>query len=297
MEAAGTMVRVGFQNILYLTDFSSPSEAALPFVLALAREFGSKIHAMNVVIPPGYVYTTPDMTAIAIEAVEERALAEMKRVEVKLAGFPHDIRVVRSTDVWDPVSAALEEKDIDLVVVGTHGRMGAERYLLGSVAEEILRQSPVPVLTIGPAARLHVQHSGHLNRILFATDFSAESAAAAPRAISLARGPNGHLVLLHVAQRSKAAAEGAKCDVSVAEAMHRLYEIPRHLAVEGSEAVIEYGDPAERIAEAASQRTADMIVIGVRRPAGVPGAATHLQRPTAHKLLVLAPCPVLTIRT
>lgn len=298
MKAAASMVDVGFRNILYLTDFSAPSEAALPFVLAVARDFGSKIHALNVLIPPGYVYTTPDLTALAIEAEEQRALAEMKRVEVQLVGLPHAIRIVRATEIWDPVSAALEENDIDLVVVGTHGRTGAERYLLGSVAEEIFRRSPVPVLTIGPNVQARANQGGHLNRILFATDFSAESAAAAPYAISLAKGrPNGRLFLLHVVRQSKAAAEVPKSNVSVAEAMHRLYEIPPKHALEGSEVVIEYGNPAERIAEVARQRGVDMIVVGVRRGTGVPGAATHLQRPTAHKIVVLAPCPVLAIRS
>ncbi len=300
MKAVAAPIDVKFKNILYLTDFSQPSEAALPYVLEIARAFGAKIHALNLLIPPGYVYTTPDLTAVAIAAEEDTAAAEMKKVEARLTGFPHETLVERATEVWEPVKEFVAERGVDLIVLGTHGRTGAQRLFLGSVAEEIFRRSPVPVLTIGPCVRCNPHDAAHLRRVLFPTDFSPEAAAAAPYAISLAQKQNARLILVHVVSRSRAAsgADTSRAAISVAEAMHRLYEIPSKDAdlKAPPELAIEYGDPGERIVEAAKQRDADIIVLGIRAATGVPGAATHLERPTAHKVVVHAPCPVLAVR-
>ena len=90
MEAAVAPIEVEFKSILYLTDFSQPSEAALPLALAAARRFGAIIHALNVLIPPENVCTTPDLTAAALAAEEGTGIAEMRKVETRLAGVPHD---------------------------------------------------------------------------------------------------------------------------------------------------------------------------------------------------------------
>ena len=300
MNAAAAPVAVGFKNILYLTDFSEPSEAALPFAVEIARDFGATVHAMNLLILPGYVYTTPDLTAVAIQAEEETAVAAMKKVEARLVDVPHEVTVERATEVWGPVEQALTKEKIDLIVLGTHGRTGAQRLLLGSVAEEIFRRSPVPVLTVGPRVRGDIEDIARLKRVLFATDFSRESTSAAPYAVSLAAKENARLILLHVIPRPRGAngADMSRAAISVAEAMHRLYEIPaKETELSAApELAIEYGDAAERIVEAAREREADLIVLGIRAATGVPGAATHLERPVAHRVVVHAACPVLVIR-
>jgi nucleotide-binding universal stress UspA family protein len=288
------------KNILYLTDFSEPSEAALPFAATLARGYGAKVHALHVLIPAPYVYLPPGLTGAAIEAAEERAQAEMQRVESLLAGLEHQTLVERGIEVWPAVRRAIEEDNVDLIVLGTHGRTGAEKLLFGSVAEEIFRRSPVPVLTIGPGVRSSVHNGGRFRRVLFATDFTPESLAGAPYAVTLAQENQAQLLLLLVMRKSLLANEGDKklFDMSVAEAMHRLYEIvPRDADLDfPPEVVVEYGDPADRIVEFAMQRGIDLIVIGVRSATGRLGAATHLERATAHKIVAHAQCPVLTAR-
>jgi len=288
------------KNILFLTDFSEPSEAALPFAATLARGYGAKVHALHVLIPAPYVYLPPGLTGAAIEAAEERAQAEMQRVESLLAGLEHQTLVERGIEVWPAVRRAIEEDNVDLIVLGTHGRTGAEKLLFGSVAEEIFRRSPVPVLTIGPGVRSSVHNGGRFRRVLFATDFTPESLAGAPYAVTLAQENQAQLLLLLVMRKSLLANEGDKklFDMSVAEAMHRLYEIvPRDADLDfPPEVVVEYGDPADRIVEFAIQRGIDLIVIGVRSAAGRLGAATHLERATAHKIVAHAHCPVLTAR-
>ncbi|PYU57045.1 MAG: hypothetical protein DMG55_21665 [Acidobacteria bacterium] len=149
MSAIETGVRLALKNILLLTDFSEPSELAVPFAIAIAREYESKVYAMHVLTPVSLAYATPELAAAAIEGLEEGARAGMQRVDAQLVGVPHETMLVRAESVWSPVEQALSECEVDLVILGTHGRTGAMKLLLGSVAEEIFRRAGVPVLTIG----------------------------------------------------------------------------------------------------------------------------------------------------
>jgi nucleotide-binding universal stress UspA family protein len=153
MSIAEPVSRISLKNILFLTDFSAPSEAALPFAAAIARGYGARVYALHVFMPPPYVFMTPELTAAAMEAEDENARAEMRRVESQLAGLEHESIIEQGIGVWDAVEQVIQEHHIDLLVLGTHGRTGAEKVLLGSVGEEIFRRSPVPVLTIGPGVR------------------------------------------------------------------------------------------------------------------------------------------------
>ncbi|MGA8145526.1 MAG: universal stress protein [Candidatus Acidiferrales bacterium] len=292
--------RIALKSILFLTDFSEPSEAALPFAAAIARGYGAKVYALNVFMPAPYIYTTPELSAAAIEAEEENAKVEMRRVEASFAGLPHELIVERGIGVWHAVQQVMREHAIDLVVLGTHGRTGAEKLLLGSVAEEIFRLSPVPVLTIGPGVRNGAHSGGRFHRVLFATDFSADSVAAAPFAASLAQENHARLILLHVMRHpeTRNREEENRFELSVAEAIHQLYEaLPKDMELDyPPEVAVEYGEPAERILAASKDRRADLIVLGVRDAAGHIGAATHLERATAHKVVAHAQCPVLTVR-
>lgn len=189
MAIVGTKMEIKLRNILYLSDFSSPSEAALSFAIALGREYGAKVHALHILLPTPYpyAYSAPGFTAAALEAEEENAQAEMKKVESQMAGLEHDTNVARGITVWPGVEQAIRDCAIDLIVLGTHGRTGADKLMLGSVAEEIFRRSPVPVVTIGPCAHSGAHKHGRFRRVLFATDLTPESLAGAPYAVSLAQ--------------------------------------------------------------------------------------------------------------
>jgi nucleotide-binding universal stress UspA family protein len=144
---------IPIQNILVPTDFSEPAEAALEYAKTLAQEFNSHIHLLHVVSEP-YVYpwgtdlpTIPiaDLLTQSEEAASER-LTQLAQMTPALAG-----RVTVDTEVGTPVERILDYiggHQIDLVVIGTHGRGMVGHLLLGSVAERVVRRSPVPVLTV-----------------------------------------------------------------------------------------------------------------------------------------------------
>src|SRR5690348_5247441 len=91
MNTLNVGARVTLKNVLFLTDFSEPSEAALPFAIAIAREYGARLHALHVLTPEPYVYSTPEAIAAAMEAQDEKAQMDMQGLEAQLAGVPHNV--------------------------------------------------------------------------------------------------------------------------------------------------------------------------------------------------------------
>ncbi|HVS90142.1 MAG TPA: universal stress protein [Candidatus Acidoferrum sp.] len=298
MASVEASKRIRLKSILYLTDFSEPSEAALPFAIEIARAYGASVYALHVLVPSSVVYMTPESPASAIEWQEEAAMAEMQRVDAQLMGLPHETIVERGSEIWPAFEQALREHEIDLIVLGTHGRTGVQKFLLGSAAEEVFRRSRAPVITIGPGVRSGVHNDARFRRVLFPTDFTPESLAAEPYAVSLAQENQARLMLLHVITKLGQRRSGNTGELSVAEAMHWLYElVPEDAELWcRPEALVEHGEPADRILQAAEERGADLIVLGVRDAASHLTAATHLDRTTAYKIVANAHCPVLTVR-
>ncbi len=298
MTTLQTSKRVALKTILFLTDFSDSSEAAVPFATSIARAYGSTLYALHVLLPSAYSYMTPEAAASLLDAEDDRARAEMQRVEAQFSGLPNEAMIERGPGVWPVLSEVLTHLQVDLIILGTHGRTGAQKLLLGSSAEEIFRRAHIPVLTIGPAVRSGSHNGGRFRCVLFATDFNAVSEATVPYAVSLAQENQSHLVLLHVLPKPKPGRAERDDDLSIAEALHRLQElVPADAELWcRPEAMVGHGDPTEQILAAAHQCGADLIVLGVRGMGRLAGAATHLDRAIAYQVVVNAPCPVLTIR-
>ena len=290
MTRIAESTRITLKSVLYLTDFSEASQVALPFALAIASNYESKVYALHVLTP-----VIPETCLEAINADEKLANDEMGKVDFQLTGVVHDMAVARGVSVWPAVEQAIRERKIDLIVLGTHGRTHARKLLLGSFAEEILRRSSVPVLTIGPHVQKNSTTSGAFHSVLFATDFSKPCEAAAPFAVSLAEENDAHLTLLYVAPKPGMNEQGK---LAIADVMQALSDIVPNDAKRWCHPapIVRYGDTANGILEAATELGADLIVLGVRDAAGHLGAATHLERAIAHKVIASAGCPVLTVR-
>jgi nucleotide-binding universal stress UspA family protein len=286
--------QVSFKNILFLTDFSEPSEAALPFATSIAREYGAKVFVLHVFTPDPPVCYVPSKVAIAvIETGEQHAKA---RVESQLVDLEHETIADWNTDVWEAVQRAIETNHIDLIVIGTHGRTGVEKFFMGSVVEEIFRCSPVPVLTIGPHVRTSVHGGAQFHRVLFPTDLTDASLSATPYAISLAQENNSRLFLLHVMRSPQELNDETRNDYEWKEYINSMRPFLKDAELRfPAQSLVEYGEPADRILAVAEERSSDLIVLGVRDASAHIGATTHPERATAHKIVAQALCPVLTV--
>lgn len=286
------------QNILYLTDFSYLSEVALSSAIKIARTYDGMVYALHVSMAVHRPYITAKSVPLTVTDQEKSAQAEMERVDSKLRGLKHEIIVENGVQVWLSVERAIRHFQINIVVMGTRGRTEKQTLLLGSVAEEMLLLSPVPVLTIGPAALKSAYEGAWFQRALVAIDFTPESTAAASYAASLAEQNQARLVLLHVRRHPKQKEAERRIELSAAEAFHQLDEsVPKSTRLRFSpDLAVEHGEPVERIIETAQKHGADLIVLGIRDPREHLGAAKQPERKTARKVVAYARCPVLTVR-
>ncbi|MBZ5660287.1 MAG: universal stress protein [Acidobacteriia bacterium] len=296
MNATATKTRIALKNILFATDFSPAAEAALPYAIGLAQRYGGTVHALHVRFPATYPVVGPEAMPQVMQAAEEQAKIEAQQLHQMLTGVPHEVSVGEG-EVWPMLNEVATEHKADLIVIGTHGRTGVTRVLLGSVAEEIFRKSTVPVLTVGPHASKDTERRLEMKEILFATDFSPESLAALPFAVSLAQEHQARLTLLHIVGPAKVG-ELVHAEQYAESIMRQLRKLVPAEAEPWCEpnCKVEHGHEAEKIMEVANALGADLIVLGVRGAEGGIGAATHLLQSIAHKVVTQARCPVLTVR-
>jgi nucleotide-binding universal stress UspA family protein len=210
---------------------------------------------------------------------------------------------VRHGQVWTNLSSIVKENAIDLIVAGSHGRTGLEKLLLGSVAEDIMRHLPCPVLTVGPkvAGRAKLQEFQtkgrelapvelELRQIVFATNFTTGAMIVAPVAVGLAEQFRAQLTLMHVIEQY------ANWDTRpgpIEDGVQKLQAlVPKDASLAyPPEIMMEFGTASECILDTAAERDADLIVLGARPAEG----ATHLPWSTVHRVVAHAACPVLTV--
>lgn len=274
--------------VLFATDFSAASLQALPYAARIARKFHSKLFMVHIVPPEDYA-----PSATSIDAAAEVACREAQVKLKALTGLDVLKRIkseifVGHGDIWIGMSHFIDQSKIDLMVMGTHGRSGIKKFLLGSVAEEAMRASPCPVLTVGPEIELRDHED--FRQILCAVDFSEESLAAMHHAISWSRQFNSRLTVVHVLEGLR---ESPYPDAQVARARLAEFAGP-YSARSRCEFTVQMGSPADAILEAAENVVSDIIVIGARGAGSAPRIASHFGS-VAHKIVCNASCPVLTV--
>ena len=299
---------VALKNILFATDFSDASEAALRYVTAFGLRYGSTIHLAHVL--PDVTFLRPGAPDPAVvgsiyEEAHSGAQEKMQRLADRLRGFSHRT-YVRHGQTCQVLGEIIGEQQIDLLIAGTHGRTGLGKLVMGSVAEEILREASCPVLTVGPKVVGTLPPESRRDRelpptqinvrqVLYATDFKQESHEGAHYALSFAREFRARLALLHVIEDY--GNQTYERPGPIDTALSKLRElVPEDCGLRfPPEILAKFGSPAECILQTAADRDVDLIVLGVRPAAGHIGAATHFGRAVAHKVVVGAHCPVLTV--
>ncbi len=189
------------KSVLIATDLSPASAKPLHHALGIALHYGAKLYVAHVVSTVPYLIAGPQALALAYEGASEsiQQLQSDLLHDDSAKGLDCEF-IIRYGHVWQELQAIIFQKQIDLIVVGTHARRGFEKVLLGSVAEHVFRDASCPVLTVGPHSYQdrRVDLTGEIRTYLFATDFSEVSLHALPQAVSLANQTKATLILLHV---------------------------------------------------------------------------------------------------
>lgn len=296
MPGISVAPRIQLRNILFATDFSPSTQKALSYIRNLAHHYDAEVFLVNVLPHMPFVEAVqPDPEQIRLQA--RQRMTDLTDCEL-FRSLRHK-ELIEEGEVPEVLSKLVRKYDIDLIVISTGGRKGLEKLLLGSVAEEVFRKAECPVLTVGPHAT-NWEIDSPLRHILYATDFGPESVHGLPYAISLAEENRARLTLLHVApEPGVALPEPQPATLPVLDREEVTASTERQLRALMPEASqlwhepeynVRFGSPAETIVKTAE--TADMIVLGVKRPAAV---TKHLGAGVAYKVVCEAPCPVLTV--
>lgn len=309
MSIAGSALDLRLKSVLMATDLSLASVKPLHHALAIARYYGAKLYVAHVVSPIPYLMAGPEALQLGCEGASQD-MQQLQRDllhDGSLNGVDHEF-IIRHGSVWEELQAIIFQKQVDLVVVGTHGRRGIEKVLLGSVAEQVFRDATCPVLTVGPYSyrESRVDLTGEIRTYVFATDFGETSLRALPQAVSLASQTNAGLILLHVvpaapvpqipgwysASEIMLMRENARqaCVRRLEQLMPREEETPIESAF-----VAQFGIPSEKILQVALDKSVDLIILGLRR-ASLAGTISHMPWATAYEIVCGAGCPVLTVR-
>jgi len=291
MERRPAVGLISLDNILFATDFSSSSFAALPHAVAVARRYGSKVFLAHAVQPHPYPLVSGETITYLDELLQgaEKELKDLSQSPL-LKDIEHET-LLGHGEIIEVLARFIAGRRVDLVITGTHGRRGFRRFFLGSVAEEIFRTSPCPVLTVGPHVPHEAQQKMTLHHVLFPTDLSLESLAAVRYALSFAVEYAARLTILHVMQDSVRgpAWQAAKICYDKMQAL-----IPDEVRPWcEADCLVETGDRAETILKIAKERQADLIALGLQKASAL---ATHRMSNIAYRLVTEAACPVLTVR-
>jgi len=290
-----------FRSILCPVDFSDCSRHALDHAVALARTFGGRLTVLYALQPIAYA-AEPLLAAALVPTPEDRARIE-EDLRALVAEVSDGVPVETLLVDGGVVASVLEQATAvhaDLLVLGTHGRRGFERFLLGSSTERLLRRAEVPVLTVPPRAP-DAPSSGPevFRQIVCAVDFSEPSVAALHLGVDLARQMGAHLTLINVLEPmpipdTLSMAGGGPMDFeNAARAANeaRLHQLaPRDLPVTE---VVAVGKPYREVLGKAAELRADLIVMGVH---GGMAAMPGFLGSTTNHVVREAGCPVLSLR-
>ena len=286
-------VSVTVKNILVATDFSAVSDKAAAYAKALALNFRSNVEIVHVFDPS---VVTSYVEAILGTPVKERHQLTNENLEKLRQDFAASgIEVRTSQPEGHRTHAALlrvaRRHEADLIVAGTHSKWGLERLVLGSTAEELIRHSACPVLTVGPHAKQPADGPLVFRTIVYATDFSAQAAKAAVFALSFAQDSGAHVYFCHISAAEATPEESKALDATFKAALNKM--IPESVYEWCSpETVVKHGDAAEAILELADRVHADLIILGARNASFW---LTHVEHGLTPDLLAEATCPVMTV--
>ena len=289
MQATDVLPEIAFNRILFATDLCPTSEAAASYAAAVTRRYSASLEITNVI---DLSITVPSIDTImqpALDSIRHSSEASLQTLATQLYGLKVKTSVIEGFLPADLILGEAIKSNVDLIVVGTSSKHGFKKFLLGSIAEEVIRRAPCPVLTVGPHVRPAPEDSLTFRRIIYATDFSPQAERAAKYAVALAQDLGADLYLVHVVSRAEEAAHYASSALSAASLRRIIPESAYDWC--NPKCVVEHGEAAKVILSLASREKADLIVLGARKASFW---LTYVRPGVTPALIAEAKCPVLT---
>jgi nucleotide-binding universal stress UspA family protein len=286
-------LKVSIEKVLFATDFSTAAENAFSHAVAIANGYQAKLIVVHVISIESFELLDDDSARLLIERARAGAISRINRLlePQKLTRDQYEIAVPQGV-ISEVLVDTIRSHHVDVAVLSTHGRRAFKKLLMGSVAEEVFRAAPCPVLTVGP----HVKPAtvGVPKHVLYPIHFAPDMSPAAAYAVSLAERYGAALTVMNV-RDDMPASENVRVQVTPPVE----HWIDSHLPI-GSELrnrirfEAGFGPAADAILSFAEKETVDMIVMQVRRLD--PTISAHLLKAdTAYELATSSTCPVLTV--
>lgn len=290
MAVFNVPTRLAFQTILVATDFSASSRAALACAGAIARKAHGKVVLAHVISPERWHLVNPQELHPALCQTRQSAQKKMSSLlkTADLRGVEIDT-LLKEGEVRKELCGVAHERGAELVVVGTKGRKGLAKLLLGSTAEEVCRVAPCPILMVGP--KVDPKRVRNFERILFPTDLSAISLAALPVVLALAEQHQSRLRFVHMVA-GEDDSDGREFALQQLKNEFGLLITDRVKLAHEPEFTVEYGPAAATIRKIAGEWEADLVALGTQKPGTL---AAHLPGDLVYEIVCDAHCPVLTI--
>ena len=291
------MIRI--THVLCPVDFSEISRRALDHATALAQWYEARLTVLNV-FPVMPVMDVPPL--VLDDKMREELTGELRRFTAMVPStVPLELRVEHAESIPEAIRHYASSGDVDLLVMGTHGRSGFKRVLLGSVTERVIRQALSPTLVV-PARAHDVAPAGpvHFRKVLCPVDFSEHSLRAVEYAVNLAEETDAELQLLHVVALSpeitelESSFEHVRGQVE-ADRLRRLNALmpsaaPTYCTIQTA---VRYGSAHRQILKAAGEQPSDLIVMGAQ---GRSALDTVIFGSNTARVARGACCPVLVVR-
>jgi nucleotide-binding universal stress UspA family protein len=291
-----------YRHLLCPVDFSESSRYALEWSSKFSREVGARLSVLHV-LDTEYLSIGNLVAPTALERLRSRAVEALAALKRECDLEYADMKIVEGVPEQVLVTAA-NEADVDLVVMGTHGLSGSQKFFLGSVTERVLHRAKVPVLVLSPRVRDSQTGAFQPPRtIVVAIDFGPESASVVRHGIWLKEHYKAKLVAVNVVSVPYVLVNEFGIEPVSAMQLHRIREslvdesreelqalLPEST---GTVIAVAVGWPFEALQEEVSHRSADLVLMGA---GGHGNLGLRWLGSTCHKMVRWAPCPVMVVR-
>ena len=289
-----------FKKIAVPVDFSGFSDKAVEYAMFIAGKFCADITLVHAILLHQEDVDEEEHFQAYEKIIREKEAVRNKRLESKCKvgkerGLQVNSALIRGFSAADSILDYLQDNDFDLIIMGTHGRTGLKKLMLGSVAERVVQLSPVPVLTVHKDT-----DETDIKKILVPVDFSEYSKIAVKQAIALSREFKASLQFLHVVQLEDhpefytvsfdpILEENPDLEMHIAKNLIKLTGISEKEATY----VVKEGKVHKEIKTYAEENHVDLIVMATH---GMSDLEHFLVGSNSERVVRIAPCPVLTVR-